>query len=251
MNFIKFLGTAGSRFVTIRQLRSSGGIWLKINSTNILIDPGPGSIVRANSAEPKLDVCGLDAIILTHKHLDHSGDINVMIEAMTQGRLKKKGILFAPKDAIGRDGVVHSYLIDSLEKVVILDKGSFSVGDLSFEVPVLNQHSVLTYGLKFQLNGQVISFVSDTRYFDQLLDIYKDSNILILNVVFDQKKEEFEHLCLEEAFRMVKQIRPDKAIFTHFGMSILKLEPQILEKKIKTSLDNQVQFAYDGLMVEL
>lgn len=45
-NFIKFLGTAGARFVMIRQLRASGGLWVSANNKNILIDPGPGSIVQ-------------------------------------------------------------------------------------------------------------------------------------------------------------------------------------------------------------
>jgi len=45
-NYIKFLGTAGARFVMIKQLRSSGGIWVSYKGTNVIIDPGPGSITR-------------------------------------------------------------------------------------------------------------------------------------------------------------------------------------------------------------
>ena len=112
MDFIKFLGTAGGRFVMMKQLRASGGIWLSYKSTNILIDPGPGSIVRCNSSRPKLNPQSLDAIILTHKHLDHANDINVMIEAMTEGGYKKKGVVFVPRDALGPDGVIFSYLKD-------------------------------------------------------------------------------------------------------------------------------------------
>ena len=91
MAFIKFLGTAGARFVMIEQLRSSGGLWVSYKDTNILIDPGPGSIVRCAVSRPKLNPLKLNGIILTHKHLDHSNDINVMIEAMTEGGFKKKG----------------------------------------------------------------------------------------------------------------------------------------------------------------
>ena len=92
-NYIKFLGTAGARFVMIKQLRASGGLWVSSGETNILIDPGPGSIVRCASSRPKLDPGKLDAIILTHRHLDHANDINVMIEAMTEGGFKKRGVL--------------------------------------------------------------------------------------------------------------------------------------------------------------
>ncbi|KAA0008312.1 MAG: hypothetical protein FE042_02380, partial [Thermoplasmata archaeon] len=66
MDFIKFLGTAGARFVMINQLRSSAGTWVSLNGTNILIDPGPGTLIRCLSSKPKLNPRQLDAIILTH-----------------------------------------------------------------------------------------------------------------------------------------------------------------------------------------
>ena len=81
-NFLKFLGTAGARFVMIKQLRASGGIWITSEGVNVLIDPGPGSIVRCAASRPILDPEKLDGIILTHRHLDYVNDINVMIESI-------------------------------------------------------------------------------------------------------------------------------------------------------------------------
>ena len=71
MNMIKFLGTAGARFVVSQQLRKSGGIWIRLDDSNVLIDPGPGTLIRCLSSKPKLNPMNLDAIILTHRHLDH------------------------------------------------------------------------------------------------------------------------------------------------------------------------------------
>ncbi|MFH1876051.1 MAG: MBL fold metallo-hydrolase [Candidatus Omnitrophota bacterium] len=168
----------------IKQLRASGGMWLSHAGTNILIDPGPGSLVRCVSARPALDPGTLDAIILTHKHLDHSNDINVMIEAMTEGGFKKRGVVFAPSDACGASGVIMPYLRDFPEKIIPLKEGDFELGTIRFTVPVRNQHSGETYGLKFFLGTTIVSFVGDTRYFDHLLSAYRDSSVLVLNVVF-------------------------------------------------------------------
>ena len=129
-DYIKFLGTSGARFVMIKQLRASGGIWISYKATNVLVDPGPGSIVRLAQSKPKLDPSKLDGIILTHRHLDHCGDINVMIEAMTEGGFKKKGIVFCPADAIDGDTVILKHLMHFPDKIALLEANEkYSVGN--------------------------------------------------------------------------------------------------------------------------
>jgi len=250
MGFIKFLGTAGGRFAVMKQLRASGGIWLQYKNTNILIDPGPGALVKCCSSRPNLNPGSLDAIILTHKHLDHSNDLNVMIEAMTEGGFKKRGLVFAPTDALGQGGVVHSYLREHPKEIKILKKGKFRVGDIKIEAPIKNIHPVKTYGLKFYLAREVISFISDTKYFDDLIKAYKDSTILILNVVFYKRCGGVEHLCLEDAVKIIRGIKPKKVILTHFGMTMLKAKPYLLEKELNTQLKQDVKFANDGFSYE-
>ncbi|MBM3245448.1 MAG: MBL fold metallo-hydrolase, partial [Candidatus Omnitrophica bacterium] len=164
-DFIKFLGTAGARFVMIRQLRASGGLWVSCNGTNVLIDPGPGSIVRCSTSRPKLDPGKLDGIILTHRHLDHSGDINVMIEAMTEGGFKRKGIVFCPEDSIGEGRVIFKYLHAFPEKIEILRPNSeYKVGKFSFKTSMPHVHPGQTYGLKFRIKNTTVALMTDTEY---------------------------------------------------------------------------------------
>src|SRR5512137_668312 len=132
-NFIKFIGTAGARFVVMKQLRSSGGVWMSVGGTNLCIDPGPGALIRCLHSKPKLDPSTLDGILLTHRHLDHSSDVNVMIEAMTEGGFKKRGTLFAPRDALEEDPVVLKYVMGYVNKIEVLKEDSeYRIGDIRF-----------------------------------------------------------------------------------------------------------------------
>ncbi len=249
MGFIKFLGTAGARFVMLKQLRASGGLWINYKDENILIDPGPGALIRALNSKPKLEPQKLTGLILTHKHLDHSNDINLMIEAMTEGGFKKRGSLFAPKDAFGKGGVIFDYLVEFPKRVSYLEVGKFNIGDFEFEVPTLMKHPVQTYGLKFQMDKYLISLITDTEYFDDLITYYK-ADILIINVVFLKRRETVKHLCLEEAKKLISSIRPRKVILTHFGMTMLKAKPHSLEEVLTKELRVEVKCAYDGMKLD-
>jgi len=246
-NFIKFLGTAGARFVMIKQLRASGGIWINCGGTNVLIDPGPGSIVRCASARPKLDPSKLDAIILTHRHLDHANDVNVMIEAMTEGGFKKRGRLFVTKDAVEDDSVVLKHALQFVESMEFLaEKKEYSVGNFTFTTGPRNLHPVETYGLKFNINSKSISLIGDTAFYKDLLDFYK-TDVIIVNTVFYEPRPTVQHLSFQEAKHIISNIRPETAILTHFGMTMLKAKPKNLTEELKEETGIDVVAAYDGM----
>ena len=184
MNSIKFLGTAGARFVMISQLRYSGGIWFSLEGIQFLVDPGPGTLLRAVKSKPKLNPVNLEGIFLSHRHLDHSCEINLMIEAMTDGGFKKRGVVFAPYDCLYHDPVILLYCRDFVERIEILEeKKDYKLKGLNFEIPVKLRHGVDTYGFKINLKNTVISYLPDTSFFPELIDYYKNSEIRIINTV--------------------------------------------------------------------
>jgi ribonuclease BN (tRNA processing enzyme) len=250
-DFIKFLGTAGARFVMIRQLRASGGIWISYKGTNILIDPGPGSIVRCAASRPKLDPAKLDGIILTHRHLDHSGDINVMIEAMTEGGFKKRGLVFCPQDAINEDPVILKHTINFPEKIETLKANrNYRVGEFEFTTSMKHIHPVETYGIRFNMNKISVSLLTDTKYFKELADFYK-TDILIICVVFFEPRAGIDHLSLSDAESIIDEARPKKAILTHFGMTLLAAKPHVQAEKLTQKLGIETIAAYDGQTINL
>ena len=254
-DYIKFLGTAGARFVVAKQLRSSAGVYVRIQDTGIIIDPGPGTLVRCAKSKPPIDVTKLDAIILTHAHIDHSNDANILVDAMTGGGLNRKGLLFAPEECIhGENAVVLPYVRGFLQDIVILKPHKrYSIGGVSFTTSMRHRHPVETYGIIFDYYGRRISFMVDTLYVPELIRDYEDSEILVMNVVRSTPHESGQvmHLCIDDVREILTRIRPRKAVLTHFGMTMLRAKPWVVAEKLSHELGVDVIAASDGMTFEL
>jgi phosphoribosyl 1,2-cyclic phosphodiesterase len=253
MSFIKFLGTAGARFVVMKQLRASGGAWFSVGRTNLYIDPGPGALVRCLHSKPKLEPSLLNGILLTHKHLDHSGDVNVMIEAMTEGGFKKRGILFAPADALEEDPVILKYVMDYVEKVEVLKEDSeYRIGDIQFSTAWKHQHRVETYGINFKISPYTVSWITDTKFFPELPNLYR-GEILIVHVVRLKPigDEPIEHLSIEDVKAILKKTKPKLTILTHFGMTMIRAKPWEVASELEKELGLKIIAASDGMKLDL
>ncbi len=248
---IVFLGTAGGRIVVFKQIRASGGIWVTLNNINLHIDPGPGALIRALKSKANLDPEKLDAIILSHEHLDHSADVNVMIEAMTQGGFKPRGTLFATKTALEDDPVVLRYVRNYLNDIKIIEEGAtFEFKGIKISTPVRNIHGQETYGIIIEADNLKIAYTSDTRFFEKMLDFYR-GDILILNTLRLTKKHELDHLDVEDARIIISQTKPKLAILTHFGMTMVRAHPWEVAKKLQDELGTKVIAANDGMILNL
>ncbi len=248
---LKFLGTAGARFAVSRQIRKSGGIWLRLDDVNLLIDPGPGSLVNILNSKPKLNPVDLDGILLTHRHIDHANDVNIMIEAMTNGGHKKKGVLFAPSDALDTDPVVLHHFRNHLDQITRLrKKGSYTLHSMSFETPVRHIHDVETYGVRFLGSNLTVSYITDTKYFDGLESHYT-ADVLVLNVVLMEPKKWIDHLSVVDAEKIIKSIQPKLSILTHFGMTMIRAKPWEIAESLTKKTGVNVIAATDGKKVSL
>ena len=231
------------------QFLASGGLWLNMGGTELLIDPGPGCIIQ--STKRKLRADKLSAIILSHRHLDHSADVNIMIEAMTNGGLKPRGWLFAPADALeGKEPVVFSYLKSYLDGIGVLQEGkSYSMGNVSFTTPVRHIHPVETYGIKFAVGERTFSYITDSRYFKGLSSY--SAELLIINVVFLEDGRPFDHLSVPDAENIIAELKPNVAILTHFGMTVWRARPWKIARDISYRTGVRVIAARDGMKFDL
>lgn len=102
---ILFLGTAGARYVVAKQLRASAGLLFRNDRDYLLIDPGPGTLVYL--AKYKLYPEKIKSLLVSHKHLDHSADLNILVDAITEGGFKKEEKSFCQRRFCWRDCFYH------------------------------------------------------------------------------------------------------------------------------------------------
>jgi phosphoribosyl 1,2-cyclic phosphodiesterase len=174
-----------------------------------------------------------------------------MIEAMTEGGFKKRGRVFCPADALQEDPVILKHAQRLPKHIEILKENStYRIGEFEFKTCRRHLHPVETYGIKFKAGGQSISFISDTKYFEALAQCYR-AEIIIVCVVFFQPRPAVEHLCLADVQELIRQIKPKKAVLTHFGMTMLRHKPHLLGQQLSGLLGTEVVSAYDGMSLQL
>jgi ribonuclease BN (tRNA processing enzyme) len=254
---ITFLGTGGARFMIISQKLHTGGMWLDFNGTKLLVDPGPGCIVRATDLN--LNPEDLSAVIISHRHLDHSADANIMVEAMTRGGFNRHGLFFAPSDAFEEEPVLHSYLKRHIDGTEVLEEGgSYQVGNVSFSTPVRHHHRTETYGMVFKTANHKFSYIADTAYFEGLSRHYADSDLAIINLVFMKPRTPStdlllpaDHLSVPEAEVLIKELKPKTVILSHFGLSVWEAGPEKVAAGMTENTGIRVIAAQDGMKFDL
>lgn len=230
-------------------------MWFRFGETQIHVDPGPGALVRALSHVPPFNPRELDAIVISHKHLDHAGDVTAMVEAMTSGGFRKRGLLLAPGDALSGEPTVLPYVQRFVERIDVVQErgGPYRIGGVEMRSSIKHIHSVETYGMHFAHGDMRVSYLPCGRYFDKLVEDYADAHpdVLILNVLRFRDGMDVDHLTWDQARAIVEGVRPRVAIFQHFGTKMLEADPQALAQTIEDDLGIRAIAAYDGRTVEL
>jgi phosphoribosyl 1,2-cyclic phosphodiesterase len=240
------MGTAGARFMVAKQVAASGGLFIEDGDTRICLDPGPGAIVQY--AKREIDLTTIDAIVVSHRHLDHSGDVNVMVEAMTDGGFQHRGMLFCPSDALDEDPVVLKYLRRFPREIVRLaPETSYSVNGMTFTTSARHVHQAETYGFRF---GDRLGWVTDSAYYDDIALQHK-ANVMVIHTVLLHCRPELPHLCVDDVERIIREAKPRLAILTHYGLTVWRANPQEIAADMTQRLGIEVQAARDGMTIEL
>ncbi len=252
---IAFLGTGGGRFAMITQKMRTGGLRILSDGLDLHLDPGPGALVY--SLEMGLNPQKIDAILVSHSHLDHTNDLGVLIEAMTHGATKKKGLLAAAHSVLyGNDicdKAISNYHKGLPEKIVDATLGTtFAVGEIKVKACKVVHSDPDAVGFRFETEAfGEFAYLPDSEFFDEVSEFYGGVRLLILSVLRPSDKPWKGHMSTDEAARVISEVHPEKAVITHFGMLMMLKGPDREADLIEKRTGVPTAAAKDGMRLTL
>lgn len=251
MDELIFLGTGGGRFTTLFQERATGGLIYKIGDHQIHMDPGPGALLRCK--ECNVYPFKTDVLIATHPHLDHTNDLNMMIEGTTHAALKQRGTLITTQSVID-EKVVSDYHLKLLKKIILLEpEQTTTLGDLKINAVKCIHSPPGCIGLKFFTPNYCIYYTGDTSIYPGFEKNLKDVDILLANVIMPEDKGLYYHMATNDLISVIKNTkhRLKLIIITHFGTKMLRIGPEKEAERIKEETGVETIAATDSLTIKL
>lgn len=249
---IFFVGTGGGRVNLLAQLRSTGGFIIS-GSLKIYVDPGPGALYGAK--QHKIDLSKMDILVVTHNHIDHYNDAEIVMEAMSNYALERKGALIASKSVLAGAGnfdlSISRYHQGKMQQVVCgVPKQRNSVlcngksADFSF-TPVKHDDET-GFGFVLAMDGFKIGYTSDSEYFEGLGGYFKGCDYLIVNNLKSEEDGIPDHMDSAGCAKLLAEAKPKTAIISHFGMKLINSMPELEAQKISSKSGVKTIAARDG-----
>jgi ribonuclease BN (tRNA processing enzyme) len=222
------------------------GYLLEADGSRVLLDCGPGVLGRLRESSLWPDV---DAIAITHFHLDHWGDLVPWVWGTfylsSNGPMPRPALWVHPggREFLASLGERLGFP-DMFERPFVLDEyvpdEPFRIGALAVTPVRVPHYKLETYAFRVQGNGNVMTYSGDSAPSDELVRAAHEVDLFVCEATLLRGELDGEprgHLSLDEALDAYERSGAKRLLVTH--------RPRELPTP------DELELAYDGLEVEV
>jgi ribonuclease BN (tRNA processing enzyme) len=248
---ITMLGT-GTSFPDPDRVQS--GILVETEETTVLLDVGSGTLHRLTQVG--LDFRKLDAVVLTHFHVDHCSDFPTLCQTLWLEGFEKSLSVHGPPPifqwARGLLTDSYPYLQDKVDiRFNELESRGIVLGDLRIENTPTCHGTMETRALRLDDGGASLVYSSDTSPCEGVVRLAQNVNLLIHECNWlDGEHPKNVHSSPSEVARIVKAASPTRALLTHVSPEVVAKENEVVEI-VAESAGTSVEMARDLLTLDL
>lgn len=249
---ITFLGTGTSQGIPVigsthpvclstdskdKRMRSS--IMISKQDWQIVIDCGQDFRMQMLQA----NVSHLDALLFTHEHADHTAGLDDIRQfTLRDGALP----IYAHRRVLNNLSKRYDYIFD--DSIIYKGKPKVIVNELNGESIVIKGQKVIPINMLhgtlqvFGFRIDAIAYLTDVSAIsDSEKRKLQDLKVLVVDAL--RIAPHPTHFNLQQALDIVKDLRPERAYFTHISHKLG------FHKEIQAQLPDNVFLSYDGLKV--
>jgi ribonuclease BN (tRNA processing enzyme) len=220
--------------------------YLVEGSGRLLLDCGPGVLPRLRAEEgwPRVD-----AIVITHFHLDHWGDLVPWVWGSfylaSKRPVAKPALWVQPGGAAFLAGLGERLgFPDMFERTFDLSEYEpdvpFHIGKLSVTATRVPHYTLETYAFRVQSNGAVLAYSGDSAPSEELVQAARDADLFVCEATLLRGELDGEprgHLSLEEAVEAFEASGAKRLLVTH--------------RPCELPTPDRFELAHDGLELDI
>lgn len=199
--------------------QACSGYLIEHEGTCLLVDCGNGSLANAAAVT---DVTTLDAVIISHMHVDHFADIYALQAALRFAPEGPAGSipLYLPAGLWERLGALLSergraQLAEAFEPREIWDGQELVFGGMTV-TPHAVDHDGSSFSFAFDADGARLVYTSDTRYGEAAREAVRGCDVLLAECTLpDEYAGRAAHLTAGEAAALAGEGGADVLLLTH------------------------------------
>jgi len=247
--------------------RSYSSIYIKFKSEDLLLDAGPGTLVKLQSLGINTQIHP-DRLFITHYHIDHVGDypalaksrcFDLKTEKIGQGKNLK---VYGPKGLKGwsKDLFVKTKAWSFMDKALhVFDNMSLSQVDKNwqlktkdYQIDSLEVPHADGVAYRIKSAGKILVYSGDMGYHKPFAQFAKNADLVIIECSAPNKKTDSpNHLCPEQIGQMAQVGQWKKTLLTHLYPRCEDKENNIIKLIKKYASQTQVDIAYNLMNIKI